>query len=138
MTDRRSFLLFLHKMYQIAKMNTHYRLHLRDYACLSGIRHTTTRSKGSKQAEVPSAETNPLYLCQFVFYMCVFVNIWEIFLNGMTKTHSWNTNWQKHNYQTDKITRGVFLPVVLLLGSYLYYIKFASVTNPLEDLKCFV
>ena len=28
-----------------------------------------------KQAEVQPAETHPLYLCQFVFYGCVFVNI---------------------------------------------------------------
>ena len=28
-----------------------------------------------KQAEVQPAETHPFYLCQFVFYGCVFVNI---------------------------------------------------------------
>ena len=28
-----------------------------------------------KQAEVQPAETHPLYLCQFVFYGCFFVNI---------------------------------------------------------------
>ena len=27
-----------------------------------------------KQVEVQPAETQPLYLCQFVFYGCVFIN----------------------------------------------------------------
>ena len=41
-----------------------------------------------KKAEVQPAETHPLYLCQFVFYGCVFVNIF-IFTVKNTYTFSY-------------------------------------------------
>ena len=49
-------------------------------------------------------------LLSYITYLRnIFYMIWQ---------HPWNTNWQKHNYQTDKSTTGVFLPVVLLQGSH--------------------
>ena len=41
-----------------------------------------------KQAEVQPAETNPLFLCQFVIYGCVFVNIF-ILTDKNTSTFSY-------------------------------------------------
>ena len=42
----------------------------------------------------------------------------------MIKTHPYKTNKLKHNYQTDKSTMGVFLPVVILLVLDLYYVRY--------------
>ena len=51
------------------------------------IRNNFWCPKG-KQAEVQPAETNPLYLCQFVFHGCVFINI-SILTDKNTSTFSY-------------------------------------------------
>ena len=61
----------------------------------------------TKQAEVQPAETQPLNLCQFVFYGCVFVNIFIL----LTKV-------QPHS-DIFTLTYLYALTIVLLLGSHL-------------------